>query len=363
MVDYTENWEKTKKRFEAFWQGEILDRCMVAVFAPKPNASLKTFEFPEGEEDRKKCWTDGEYILNRKLNYFENTYFGGDAFPQIMLDLGTAGHAGFFKGSRYEFEKKTIWFSPVIDDIETFNLEFDETTFLYKKTIELAEYLVNESKGRYFVSMPDVSGNLDALAHLRGTENLLVDILTEEDWVLNSLEKIQASWKASLEKVFDIVIKNNENGSTIGWLNTWAEGRHSQMQCDISVMISAEMFQKYVMDELRAQCNYLDKSLYHFDGIEQIRHLDMMLSIDKLDAIQWTCVAGQPSPVEFLPALKKIQSAGKKLVIPFRENFSIKDFEILLRELSSKGLMIITSAASKEEADHLIKIAEKLTHE
>lgn len=34
-MDYKENWGKSKQRIEAFWKGEILDRCCVSVFAPK----------------------------------------------------------------------------------------------------------------------------------------------------------------------------------------------------------------------------------------------------------------------------------------------------------------------------------------
>ncbi len=30
-----DNWDDTKKRYSAFWQGEIVDRCCISVTAPK----------------------------------------------------------------------------------------------------------------------------------------------------------------------------------------------------------------------------------------------------------------------------------------------------------------------------------------
>lgn len=263
-----------------------------------------------------------------------------------------------YNGSK-GFYNNTLWFYPFIKNLSKDTLDFDPESFLYRKTIDLAQYLVNESKGDFFVSMPDVNGNADVLAHLRGTENLMMDMYDEEEWVMKSLNILQDIWVKTLEEVYHIVKDNNDGGCTIGWLNTWAKGRHAQMQCDLSVMISTDMFSKYIMPELTAKSKWMDHSLYHFDGFEQTRHLDMLLSIEDLDVIQWTCVAGQPSPVEFIPVLKKIQDAGKKLLIMIKPD----ELAPLMENLSSKGLFLILSAPSEQDADEILKKAQKLTHE
>ena len=54
----------------------------------------------------------------------------------------------------------------------------------------------------------------------------------------------------------------------------------------------------------------------------------MILSLEKLDMIQWTYVAGQPSPVNFIPELKKIQATGKCLLLMAWGN----DLEVLMSE-------------------------------
>jgi hypothetical protein len=124
-------------------------------------------------------------------------------------------------------------------------------------------------------------------------------------------------------------------------------------------MISPELFREFALKELRLACKSMDYSLYHLDGVEQIRHLDLLLSIDELDMIQWTSVVGQQPAVDYIPVLKKIQEAGKCLLL----NVNADYVERLLTELSSKGLYIVTETNSEDEARDLVKLVEKLTAE
>lgn len=158
------------------------------------------------------------------------------------------------------------------------------------------------------VSMPDDTGNADALSHLMGPDELLPAMIEDPEAVKRALGKIQGAYERIMREVYDIVRDNNEGGSCIQWLSTWAPGMHAQMQCDMSAMISNPMFEDFIMPELRAQCDLLDNALYHFDGVEQIRHLDSLLSIPRLRAIQWTQVAGR-SPA---PSTSQSSSASRR---------------------------------------------------
>ena len=111
------------------------------------------------------------------------------------------------------------------------------------------------------------------------------------------------------------------------------------------------------MEELTETSSWLDHSIYHMDGIEQIRHLDSLLSIKKLRAIQWVCVAGQPSPTEFIPVLQKIQKAGKGLVIQSAQPHEAIE---LLDNLSCRSLhLMISGVKTVEEGMDLMKLIEK----
>ena len=317
------DFNRIKERMTALWNHEILDRCCVSVIYEEPEKRQAIDAFPVGSEDRMRYWTDPEIVLQRNLSHMDNTYYAGDAFPLVSLNLGPAGHAGFVKNMKWSYEPSTIW-------------------------------------GEYLISMPDLAGNMDVLAALRGSQELLVDFLAEDEAVIREcLDRIQRMWEAGLEETYKIVEDCNHGGSTIGWLRTWAPGLHGQIQCDISVMFSNDIYEKYARRELEKQSGFLEYPLYHFDGMEQIRHLDTLLSVEKLRMIQWTSVVGQPSPLQFIDQLKKIQEKGKGLFLLLKP----EEIEPAMEQLSSKGLFILAEAKSREEADRIVKIVENNTRE
>lgn len=349
---YKEDWDKAKERLDALWKNEIVDRCCVSVIAPKKGSNYISDPVPDDEEELFKYNTDGEWILERHLKKFENTFYGGEGFPCVWSNFGTAGHAKYFKGSKYKFTKSTVWYEPVIRDWEKFKLEYDPNIDILNLEKKTMKFLSEQGKGKFFVTMPDNCGILDALAHLRGTDDLLFDLLDEPENVKNATAMIQDALKQSSDELFDIIRENNDNGSTHGWMYTWSKGKHLQLQVDFSVMISPEMYEEFALPELEGMANWLDNSVYHLDGQEQIRHLDMILSVKKLNMIQWTPVAGQPDTSEFIPVLRKIQQAGKGLVLVPKK----QEIEKLLNGLSSKGLqLIINDAESEDEAKEIIK--------
>jgi hypothetical protein len=353
---YKHDWDKAKERLTAFWDREIIDRCCCAVFAHEQGYGSMRSDPPADPSARLAYWTDPEQIISRYRRRMEGTVYGGEAFPQIFIDLGAGGHAGFFKGAKYQFED-TVWFFPSHDDPDA--ISFDANSFLFERTMALARAYAADSGGDYIVSMPDCTGNADALSHLFGPETLLPLMLEEPDAVLRAFQKVEAAYEAAMRGVYDIVKDNNGGGSSIGWMSTWAPGMHAQMQADLSVMISNEMFEQFIMPELRAQCDFLDYPLYHLDGVEQLRHLDSLLSLEKLRAIQWTQVTGQKPCTEYIPELRRIQEAGKGLLILV----SPAQIRPLMENLSSRGLYLITAVNTKEDAEAILREVSKLTHD
>ena len=153
-MDYIADWDRRKERLSAFWENEIIDRCCVAITAPKKTNNGKLddlFRLPASKEDKLIYWTDGEAILKRNRALMENTLYLGESYPHINLNLGASGHAGFFKGAKFQFEE-SVWFFPIDMDWENEEIEFDSNSFLYSTLIKLAKYLASESSGfRFFL--------------------------------------------------------------------------------------------------------------------------------------------------------------------------------------------------------------------
>lgn len=246
----------------------------------------------------------------------------------------------------------TIWFDPVWDSLTRVDEAYTEQ--LLEKHLEIARYLTERAKDEYFVGMPDSTGTIDALGHLYGSEQVLMDMIEEPEQVKHAVEVVNRGWIATNEKFYQISREVNGGGAH-AWMHLLAPGRLTHMQCDMSVMFSAKMYEEFVMDELNQQMEWLEYPVYHFDGIEQEKHLDCLLSLTKLRAIQWTHVAGQPSAAHYLPVLKRIQAAGKGLIIMAPAS----DIPLLLGELSARGLYLHTVAEDGEQAEEIVRFVEK----
>lgn len=355
---YKQDWETVKKRFELLWQNEILDRCCVSVPAPldKNNPYIETP--PTTQEELKKWYTDPEWILKRNEERFQKTYFGGDALPCIFPYFGTGGH-GKYLSNTVQYSPDTIWMSPAFEDYDTFDFSFQKNNNdVFRQEVNTIALLAKEGQDRFFVGSPDNCGSYDALAQLRGESDLLFDMMDKPDKVKHAAMRVVDVLLESGDALFEAIQQNNYGGSIHGGYGTWAPGRHWQLQCDISVMISPEMFREFIMEELRRTAEYLDFAIYHMDGIEQIRFLDDILSIKEINMIQWVQVTGQPPAIQFVPELKKIQAAGKGIVIEVYKN-QIKD---LMEAISPKGLYLrVIDAATPEEADDIVRFVQQNT--
>lgn len=355
-MKYKEDIEFVKKRMEAFWNQEMLDRACVAVTAPREKGiNISPFKNDRDYSDHKDglitYWTDPETIYEVNLEKVRNTYFGGDAIPSIFQNYGTSGHCNYY-GAKPDYQQHTIWFEPVLDSLEEEKIVYRPEVL--EKHLEITRYLLERAKDEYFVGMPDSTGTLDAISHLYGSQNLLYAFLEEPELVKKAVHKINQGWKDSNERFYQET-KENCGGSVHSWMHLWAPGRIQHMQVDISVMISAEMYQEFALPELQEQIKWIDYPVYHFDGIEQIKHLDYILSLDKLKAVQWTYVAGQPSAGHFIPVLQRIQDAGKSVIVMAPK----EDIPVLLENLSADRLYIHCEAEDEDEARRIVSYVEK----
>ena len=340
------DWNAIKSRMNAYWEREKTDRCCASIRVFKPGYTdfgEHNFYFDTAEADR----------LHRAR--FQNTLYFGEAFPCLFPYFGTAGIAEY-TGCRPTYTPRTTWFDPWLtgDEPDASRIALSHPEAFEKQKQAIRE-LLRLSRDEYTVSVTDNAGILDALAAIRGTEELMTDMFADPEFVQEAIRRLLPIYRQTQEELFGLV-RDNNGGCVQAWMQLWAPKRLAQLQCDLCVMISPEMFRRFVMPELEELCAFLDYPVYHFDGQEQIRHLDMLLSIPGLRAIQWTHVASQPPTSAFLPVLQKIQRAGKNLIL-FPDAGEV---EPLLDGLSSRGLhLVVGGLQTEEEARGMMRLIEK----
>ena len=146
------------------------------------------------------------------------------------------------------------------------------------------------------------------------------------------------------------------------WMNIPSSKPWYPIQCDFCYMILPEQFEEFVLPHLVEQVEHMERSVCHLDGVGELTHLDTILDIEGLTAIQWIPGGGQPplTDEKWFPIYKKIQEKGKNLVLV--GGLSPVDMEVnekLIKTLDPTGVFISHTARDKDAADRMVENIEK----
>jgi len=324
-----QDWERIERDWTAWWAGE-LDRPMVVIenieFPPDtflPQAHVFTANFPLD--------MPADEVIERCQAYLECTRFYGDAWPRWWPNFGPGIMAGFL-GAQVHPVPETVWFEPsIIVDIHDLHVAYDADEPWWQRVRELTRTAVERWGDCVSVAHTDLGGNLDILASLRTTEQLLLDLYDAPDEVARLAGEITRLWLHYYDELYAII--RQAGRGTTPWAAIWSPERCYMLQSDFSYMISPSMFERFVLPDLAACCEMLEHAFYHLDGKGEIPHLDMLLSLERLRGIQWVPGDGQPPAEEWLPLLKRIRDAGKLCQL----SVSAEGARKIVRELGGRG--------------------------
>jgi hypothetical protein len=347
---YRPDWENIQKHYIEFWARENHDSPIMLVRAPRDKkVSLPQKRF-QTIADR---WFDVEYMLEQAEVRFQNSYFGGDAFPCLNPNLGPDLFAALY-GVPLEYREDTSWSRHNLKDWTEYRpFKLDRENFYYKKILEMTEAAVENGKDKYLVGITDIHAGLDALEAFRGPDTLCIDTLERPDFIKRGVMDLFEGFKILYNDL--AAITGRYQRGTSSWMDIWHPGRWYPTSCDFICMISADMFGDLVVEELEAELDFLDASVFHLDGPGALRHLDRLLEIKKLKGIQWVYGAGQPSASHWIPVLKKIQAAGKC----FQVYATPEEMPVLLENLAPEGAMYTMDARTEAEARDIEALAAK----
>ncbi|SHE81944.1 5-methyltetrahydrofolate--homocysteine methyltransferase [Caldanaerobius fijiensis DSM 17918] len=352
---YKECWEETKSQYEKWWNKE-LKKPLLSINAPKKFRRHQEYEWNGWDLLREKG--DPEKAVDNFEAMAEDFLFLGESYPNLWLNLGPGVMAAYITGF-LGFSGDTAWFEHPMewDDIEKalISLKQDNEWWVYTKT--LAHLIGKRSQGKFLTGMTDLGGIMDILASLRGTENLLYDLIDQPERVINAMDRILELWHICYDELNNILSQYMEG--TSAWMGLWCPTKWYPIQCDFSVMISPEMFEKFVAPYLREQARRLDHTIYHWDGPGEIPHLDILLDIDEIDGIQWVPGAGNENvdSEAWLELYERIQNKGKLLVLNGADPEKIS---WLFERISPEGVYVSVYCDSEDKAYELLEWREKL---
>lgn len=354
METWKSNLEETKRRYIDWWnhKGIVLNMWEHFQEGVKPHAEVAP---PAPAKDLSQKWFDPQWRAGYLDWYVAHSCLKADILPVANTQLGPGSLAAIL-GGVFEGGEDTIWIHPDPDfkDEIVFNPEHPNW-ILHKELLKACKAKAN---GHYYVGMPDLMEGLDVLAALKGTDRVLLDTVMQPEILEQQMQQINDIYFQVFDELYDIIREGDE--MAFCYFSSWAPGKMSKLQSDISTMISEEDYRRFVQPFIREQCQKIDYTLYHLDGVGAMHHLSALLEIEELNAIQWTPGVGEPqggSP-KWYDLYKKILAGGKSIMACW---VTLEELKPLLDTIGTDGVHLEMDFRNEREVEQAMRIVEEYT--
>jgi hypothetical protein len=343
--------EEAAKRWDAYLEGEIIDRPIVCVTAPKegypPVQPVNVCDY------HAKVFGDIAAIVEQELRYGEATFFGGESIPHYFPSMGPDEIAVFCGGELHwsdntDVNQMTNWSKPVVRDWEEFlPIRLDENNALWQRLLLFYREGSAGLAGRMLLTPPDLHTNMDLLAALRGPGNLCMDLVDNPEMIDRAMKSARA--------VFPVIWgetskagKLDEYGYSNGFYSMEGAG---VLQCDFSCMISPEMFRRWVLPALEEEAEIVKHAYYHWDGPGALVHAEDLIASKGLHTLSYVPGTGRGQPVDYIELYQKVQKGGKSVHVWG----SPDELKQMHRALKPEKVMYTTQTKSQSEAQSLLE--------
>ena len=354
MFELKPDYERSRQRIDAFWERELIDRPVVQFSLAKPPEERVPLP-PSGHATPAERWLDAEYQAERWLAALSNQEFLGDTLPVAYPNLGPEVFAAFYGCPLHFGDYGTSWSEPILHDwerVDEVRLDWESPYML--KLVEMTDALLQVGKGKFIVGMTDWHPGGDCVAALREPQNLALDMLTHVDQVLALLARLEGDYVRVYDFFYDKLRAAGQPIST--WLSLVAESKFYVPSNDFSIMIGQAMFDQVFLPGIRRECQFLDRSIYHLDGPGALRHLDSLLDLPELDALQWVYGAGNEGYHRWVEVYQRAQGAGKGIEVICQ----MDELDLVMETLDPHGLYLhVGGVPSREAGEWMLRALER----
>lgn len=341
------DFERIAARFGAWWAHDCLDR---PVFIGHTHAGC-------GRDVCKRT----DLILGDETTWFDAkkadmlaSHRVGDALPNLRVDFGPVLLGGLL-GGRMEFTPSTSWTHPFIHD-DWSNAPSGAITAnqgLWHRLRDLLEVVSANAAGNYLICSPDLGGSADVLLNLRGSGPLCLDVIERPNVVRRTIDGFYDAWHRAFGVLYDV--STVYGAGLIHWLEIWSSQPYMIPACDFNYMIGPDAFNELCLPDIARQVASVGRGVFHLDGPGAARHIDALLEVPMLDAIQFVPGSGQPSLLPWVDMLRKIQAKGRPVIVaaPHEEVLSLCDL------LKPEGLAFMVHGGTRDELDAVYAAVER----
>jgi len=334
-LEYKPDFEIVRDRWAAFWRGESPRPLLHAV---QPKRGVNPISRPRPYDC---AFGDLDPLIDQVLGWAATHEFLADTIPSFQITFAPDHFAALLGAEiKHSEEGKTNWVEPCLSSLDDVEIAFRRDGFWWKRTVECIERFRARCDGKVIITGTHLQGGLDCLVALYGTQNLLMDMAVEPDSVVRALGQVDqalAEVRTALADVLDV--------ATWGSLNRfgmYSAGVIDVPQCDVSCMISPDMFDRFELPSLIKEVESTAASIYHLDGPDALQHTESLCRIGKLDMIQW--MPGEGYYDDDWSALNaRIDALGKGQIFQDYYKFKAADIQRIWDTFRSRKLFFHTT--------------------
>jgi hypothetical protein len=354
MFEFKPDYEQVRRRMDAWWECAVTDRTLTSITFPKPED--ERVPVPRKEHDSlRERWLDSEYNAERAYATAANTVYYADALPVKFPNLGPEVFSAFY-GCELEYGENTAWSVPMLEewDPETVSqLSVDTDSFYFRKLVEMTDAYLERAKGKFIVGYTDLHPGGDAVAAFRDPAKLCLDMVERPGEVKELVERVTDDFI----EVFDFFYEKLSAAGmpSSSWLPLTCDGRFHIPSNDFSCMISMDMFTDVFLPGIERECAHMDRCIYHLDGPQALRYLDLLLDEPDIHAIQWVAGAGQSAWHQWIDVYQRIQEKRKAFVV----YLPVDELDQLFEHLRPEGAWLsVGGIQDREQADRALEKIE-----
>jgi hypothetical protein len=343
------------KRVYAWFDNEIIDRPPIRFMAHNAFLEAATEDIAHlSREEKKNWWFDTELQVDLFVKSIKGRRFYGETFPVYFPNLGPDVYAAFY-GAELEFGEVTSYSVPFIRHWEDADkLGLDMNNVYLKKIDELTEHALERCKGKFLVGYTDLHPGLDCVAAWRDPLQLCYDLYDNPDQVHN-LADLAITDFGTIYDHFDAMLK--ENGQlSVSWMGIPSFGRMHIPSCDFSALISQDFFNEFGLQILQQETKTMTHNIFHVDGQGVAKHLEAILKVPEIHAIQWVQGVGDEYPImQWVSLIKELQARELPVIV----DLSAEDLNDFMDAMDPLGLFIWVATENELEEIEILKRIER----
>ena len=351
------HFEMAMKRVYAWFENEIVDRPPVRFMAHNAFLEQATEDITHlSRSEKKDWWFNAELQVDLFIKSIEGRQFHGETFPVYFPNLGPDVYAAFY-GAELEFGEVTSYSVPFVQGWEDAEkLVFDQDNEYFQKIEELTRHAIERCEGKFLVGYTDLHPGLDCAAAWRDPLQLCFDLYDNPEGVKQLAQLAIADFELIYDH-FDTLLKDSGQLS-VSWMGIPTFGRMHIPSCDFSALISKEFFIEFGLPILQQETKTMTHNIFHMDGKGVANHLEAILSVPEVHALQWVQGVGDDYPImQWVEFIQDLQDNN----IPVIVDLSKEDVEEFTEVMEPKGLFLWIATDNEQEEIELLDRIEKWT--